>query len=415
MPKKLDSTDSYYVFVVRQVLRLAPITGLLAGVTFTVTTLAGLYPDVSLPMLLLFDAVCLAYFGVAHVLKRMAIVDSGKVNERRLKTMEYILAAVILVQWNLVTYIFPSREFWGYAPMFVLLTAFLFHARAVLMEILGISVSIAVSWMVMGDKLLPVKDADFVNNLSMRVVALTVAFSVIFLLVKFAGRFTALAKENNAFLEKQNKELETFGRDIIEFTADLIEERDAVSGSHVKRLKAYTEILARKVAERCPGYGIDGEQIEKITQACILHDIGKIAIPDNILQKPGKLTPEEFEIIKSHTTLGAQMIDKLPDTIGPEYKKYCREICLYHHEKYDGRGYPMGLKGDEIPIGVQIVSIVDCFDALTSDRPYKKAYSCETALRMIVTDQCGAFSDDLKACLTACREPFATLAESKDE
>ena len=152
------------------------------------------------------------------------------------------------------------------------------------------------------------------------------------------------------------------------------------------------------------GVKLTREYIDQLTLACVLHDVGKIGIPDSILLKPGKLSPEEFEVMKTHTTIGARVIDKLPDSVDESYKRMCREICQFHHEQYDGRGYPAGLSGDDIPISAQIVSIADCYDALTSARPYKAALPGEVSINMIMNGECGAFSDKLKNCLAACKE-----------
>ena len=174
-------------------------------------------------------------------------------------------------------------------------------------------------------------------------------------------------------------------------------------------LLAAAAVLAAEVAKECPEYGLTEELIDQISLASALHDVGKIGIPDNILLKPGRLTAEEFEIMKTHTTVGARVIGKLPDSIGEDYKRMCREICQFHHEKYDGRGYPTGLSGDDIPISAQIVSIVDCYDALTSERPYKPALPGEVAIGMILNGECGVFSDKLKNCLIACKDEFLRI------
>jgi len=325
------------------------------------------------------------------------------------EAIEYVLGILVIVQWNLVTYIFPTRTFWGYAPMFVLITAFFFHTKSVLFEITGISISIAISWMIIGDKLLPYRDELFLENLTLRIVSLIVAFVVIYALTFYAEKFTLQVKSSFKDIEEKNEELENMSRDIIDFTADIIEERDFTSGSHVKRLKVYTKILANQIANDWPEYGLNDEKVERISLACVLHDIGKIGIPDSILLKPEKLTKEEFDTIKLHTTIGAQIVTKLPDSVGAEYKKCCKEICLYHHEKYDGKGYPIGLKGDDIPISAQIVSVVDCFDALVNARPYKPALPGEVAIKMILNGECGAFSEKVKESIINCKEKLLEI------
>jgi len=404
MKKQYDKIDGYYTYIVDRILRIAPIVGLSAAVLFTITYFCGLFKGATIVELIIFDVVCLSYFVIAKVLRNIGIISGGKVDNKKLLVTGIVLASVIILQWNLISYIIPSRAFWGYAPMFVLLTAFLFNTKIVLVEIAGLSVSIAISWIIKGDLLLPIRDNQFYENFVLRIVALVTSFVIIYLLTYFAEKFIGVAKESTALLETKNKELENMGKDIIDFTADIIEERDSGSGYHVKRLKAYTKILAEQIASMYPEYGLTDEKIENISLACVLHDIGKIAIPDRILLKPGKLTPEEFDVMKTHSDIGAKIIDKLPDSVEQEYKTYCREICQFHHEKYDGKGYPSGLKGDEIPISAQIVSVVDCYDALISERPYKKPLPKELAINMILNGECGEFSEKMKNSLIACKD-----------
>jgi len=388
---------------------ITPLTAVSAALVFSVAHFMDLFKFASLTDVIVFDIVCFSYSGIAFVLNKFGIVRNGNVSQKALITVGVVLDAVVILQWNLISYIFPTRSFWGFAPMFVLLTSFMFKAKIVLFEIMGLSASIAISWVLNGDKLLPALNDMYSENMLLRVTALVISFSVIYILTFFAERFTIAAKDNFKAMEAQNQELEDLGRDIIDFTADIIEERDASSGSHVKRLKNYTKILAEHIADSYPEYGLTDEIIEEISLACVLHDVGKIAIPDSILLKPGKLTAEEFETIKTHTILGAKIIDKLPDSVGEDYKRYCKEICQFHHEKYDGSGYPIGLKGEDIPIAAQIVSVVDCYDALTNERPYKNALPGELAIKMILDGECGAFSDKMKESLIACKQKILSV------
>jgi len=404
MSKKFDTSDSYHIFIYNKIMLIAPWVAISAAITFTISRLLGAFDFVDVKSLVLFDVVCFSYSIVAYFLKKKGIIVNGKVSKRNIFNGGFILDALVILQWNLITYIFPTRSFWGYAPMFVLLTAFMFKTEIVAVEVGGLSVSIAISWLLIGDKLLPIKDEFFEENLILRIVALVISFAVILILTFYAEKFTRVVKETCVDLESKNEELENTGKDMIDFTADIIEERDATSGSHVKRLKAYTRILAEQVAKTCPEYKLDEDKINQITLACVLHDVGKIGIPDNILLKPGKLTPEEYEVIKSHTVLGARIIDKLPDSVGEDYKRYCKEICLFHHERDDGSGYPTGIKGDDIPISAQIVSVVDCYDALSNERPYKNALPGEVAINMILNGECGAFSEKMKNCISLCKE-----------
>ena len=151
-----------------------------------------------------------------------------------------------------------------------------------------------------------------------------------------------------------------------------------------------------------------------IATASALHDIGKIGIDEKILNKPGKLTKEEFEIMKQHTLIGAQMLDSLEMYHDEEMMKYAYEICRWHHERYDGKGYPDGLKGEEIPISAQVVSLADVYDALVSDRVYKKAYSHEKAIEMILNGECGMFNPLLLECLVEIQDKVRKELDIKD-
>jgi putative two-component system response regulator len=148
-----------------------------------------------------------------------------------------------------------------------------------------------------------------------------------------------------------------------------------------------------------------------ITEASPLHDVGKIAISDTILLKPGKLTKEEFELMKMHTTKGYDIIMKIFDDEDKKYKMYCSSIARYHHEKYDGRGYPEGIAGDDIPICAQIVSLADAYDALLSKRCYKDAYSYDTAFDMIMNGECGAYNPKLLACFKSVKSELEKHAD----
>lgn len=199
-------------------------------------------------------------------------------------------------------------------------------------------------------------------------------------------------------LKEQNSKMNSMNYELIELLVAAIESRDMESGQHIKRIKYFTKALTDVVMKRCPEYNISQTQADYIFLASSVHDIGKIAIPDAIMLKPGRLTKAEFEIMKTHTTQGAQLLDMLDEIGDVQYSKYCRDICLYHHERWDGRGYPEGLKGDEIPISAQIVSVADCYDALTSERPYKGVLSHEEAANLILTGACGTFSAHLLDC-----------------
>lgn len=198
---------------------------------------------------------------------------------------------------------------------------------------------------------------------------------------------------------------------LIEMLGGMVESRNMESGEHIQRVKEYTKILAESMMKKYPEYGLDMHKIELIVSASALHDVGKIKISDSILLKPGKLTPEEFEAMKEHTIIGSAIVSKMMIGLDEEYARYCREIALYHHEKCDGKGYPEGLKGDQIPISAQLVSIADCFDALTTKRVYKDAYSLDEAYDMILGGKCGQFSGKILDCFIAKREELFEKAE----
>ena len=180
----------------------------------------------------------------------------------------------------------------------------------------------------------------------------------------------------------------------------IVEFRNGESGAHVRHIRIITELLLHRLLEISSQYPITAEQQDNIPLASALHDIGKIGIDEKILNKPGKLTPEEFEVVKTHSMLGAEMLHQLENFNEQPLLQTAYEITRWHHERWDGRGYPDGLKGDAIPISAQLVALADVYDALTSERCYKKAFSHETAVQMILNGECGAFNPLLLQCLT---------------
>ena len=167
----------------------------------------------------------------------------------------------------------------------------------------------------------------------------------------------------------------------------------------LNNINKITELLPIKLLEKTPKYGLTPKDVYLIATASALHDIGKVEINGAILNKTGKLTAEEFDEVKKHTVLGAQMISNVHEYRDEPPVKYAYQICLYHHEKYDGKGYPKGLKGDEIPIAAQVVSPADVYDALTAKRVYKEPYSSVEAINMILNGECGQFNPVLLECL----------------
>ena len=194
---------------------------------------------------------------------------------------------------------------------------------------------------------------------------------------------------------KQVERLNSLNQSMVETLATVIEFRDCESGEHVKRIGRLTKILMTQVSEMYPEHHLPETEIDKIVTSSILHDVGKISIPDRILNKPGRLTEEEFEIMKQHTVKGCEILQNIPDIIDEGVYKYSYDICRHHHERWDGRGYPDGLSGDDISIWAQVVSVADVYDALTAERVYKKAFSHEKAVQMIHDGECGTFSPKL--------------------
>lgn len=186
---------------------------------------------------------------------------------------------------------------------------------------------------------------------------------------------------------------------MISILSHIVEFRNGESGLHVLHINTITDILLNRLMQKTDKYQLSREEISLIVVASSLHDIGKIAIDEKILNKPGRLTDEEFAIMKTHSSVGAQMLDSITYYQDERLLQISRDICRWHHERYDGRGYPDGLKGEEIPISAQVVSIADVYDALTSERVYKKAFSHEKAMEMIINGECGAFNPILIECL----------------
>lgn len=187
---------------------------------------------------------------------------------------------------------------------------------------------------------------------------------------------------------------------LVTVLSHIVEFRNGESGMHVLHISTITELLLRSLLAHTDKYNFSEKDIDLISTASSMHDIGKITIPDNILNKPGRFTPEEFNIMKNHSMNGASMLQGVPFSKDEPLMKFAYEICRWHHERWDGHGYPDGLKGDDIPISAQIVSLADVYDALTNDRCYKKAYSHEKSLEMIFNNECGVFNPLLLTCLS---------------
>lgn len=211
-------------------------------------------------------------------------------------------------------------------------------------------------------------------------------------------------------VEDQTKKLREHNTQLINTLGTIVEFRNMESGAHTLRIREFTRALLMVVKRRYPEYGLADKEIDTIADAAVLHDVGKISISDTVLLKPGKLTKEEFEIMKTHTTQGAEIVKQI-NSMEPDYFRHSYDIALHHHEKWDGHGYPDGLKGEEIPISAQVVSIADCYDALVSERVYKPPFTKEQAFQMILNGECGQFNPKLLECFKEVKPEFERLAD----
>ena len=207
-----------------------------------------------------------------------------------------------------------------------------------------------------------------------------------------------LVEEQVQTIRKQNENLQTTKTSIIDMLSSVIEFRSGESGEHVRRIRKATKILLENMAEICPEYNLSEEWIILVSGAATMHDIGKVSVPDYILNKPGRLTKEEFDEMKKHTIYGSDMLKSIPFFTEDPIFQHAYEICRHHHERWDGKGYPDGLKGNQIPIWAQVVALADVYEALTGERVYKPVYSHEKALSMIVNGECGQFNPELLNC-----------------
>lgn len=218
-------------------------------------------------------------------------------------------------------------------------------------------------------------------------------------------------KEQKETIMAQEKKIQESNEFMIDALSSVVEFRSSETGEHIRRIKYFTRIMLKYLMKYYPKYGITPEQIDEIARASALHDIGKIGIPDAILLKPGRLTPEEFEIMKTHTTIGCDILERFKENQTSEFYSYCYDICRYHHERWDGNGYPDHLAGDEIPISAQIVAVADVYDALVSHRVYKSAYANNDAYEMIMNGECGQFSPDVLECFELAKVDFFNIVE----
>ena len=196
---------------------------------------------------------------------------------------------------------------------------------------------------------------------------------------------------------------------LIDALCTAVESRSAEGGDHVMRIKGYTRILLDQVNDVYE-MQLSQEEKEIAYSASALHDIGKIAIPDSILLKPGRFTHDEFAVMKNHPELGCKIINSIRGFEDKRFLDCCYIICRYHHERYDGAGYPDGLVGEDIPLVAQIVSLADVYEALISKRSYRQSFSAEDAYNMIINGECGAFSPNLLECLRRAKEQMEAFA-----
>lgn len=220
-------------------------------------------------------------------------------------------------------------------------------------------------------------------------------------------------KERTSELEESNRKIREGNDFFINTLTSLIELRGVESSEHSRRVKCFTEIIMKNLVKFYPEYNLSKEDVSLIVEASALHDIGKIAVTDNVLlKKKEDLSKEESKAIKMHTIYGCELLENLKQNEDGLYQ-YCYDICRYHHEKYDGTGYPDGLKGDEIPIWAQAVAVVDCFDYLVSGKVYQVPYAVDEAVRAIMAGECGAFSPKILDCLEVSKSELFQAAELK--
>lgn len=224
-------------------------------------------------------------------------------------------------------------------------------------------------------------------------------------------RLGNVVEQQQSELLLQAQKIISLNQGMIESLSTAIEFRSGESGEHVRRIREITEYILRHTEF---GKGLKEEEIEEIGLGAIMHDVGKIAIPDGILNKPGRLTSEEFEIMKTHTVQGAALLEKIPQLREQGAYIYAYDIARHHHERWDGRGYPDGLKGEEISTWAQVVSIADVYDALSCKRVYKDAFPREKVIQMILDGECGAFNPKLLECFLSVEKELYQLYEKKE-
>ncbi|MBR5420734.1 MAG: response regulator [Lachnospiraceae bacterium] len=220
-----------------------------------------------------------------------------------------------------------------------------------------------------------------------------------------SAQLKGIISQQTAQIKEKNKELKATNDRLMEVMSSIVEFRNLESNAHIKKIKGISRILAEAaVANYGRDYHLTPEMVDIIESSSALHDIGMITIPDSILLKPGKLTADEFEVVKSHTTRGCEILEQIQELQSKEYVKVSYNICRHHHEKFDGSGYPDHLAGDAIPVEAQIVGLADVYDSLISDRPFRDAFDPEKAYSMVTGGEAGVFSEKLLDCFTRSRD-----------
>ncbi len=224
-----------------------------------------------------------------------------------------------------------------------------------------------------------------------------------------------ILQKQYSVMKIQAEKLKKANEKMIDIVCNILERNYPEFLDNVQIMREISRIIGKKVQQNYPEYKLTDENVEIIAELSSLRDIGKLLISDHVLYKPAKLTKEEAEYMKSHTAKGCEILKMMKDLQTPEYHRISMEICLYHHERYDGKGYPEGLKGDEIPISAQIVSVVDAYHALISERVYKRAYSREEAYYMILGGECGIFSPKIMECFRMSRKEIEEINTDMEE
>lgn len=245
----------------------------------------------------------------------------------------------------------------------------------------------------------------------------TKPYNIQFLRRRVENTIELYSQRNNLskIVDEKTSELIRQNNRLVEAMADIVEFRNNESGVHVKRVSGYTRIIMEGLIKEFSEYKSLADDIQSISFAACLHDLGKIAVPDAVLNKPGKLTPEEFDIMKTHTTYGFDQVKALKDIMDPKIYQYSLDIVRHHHERYDGKGYPDNLSGDKIPIWAQAVALADVYDALSSERCYKKAFSHEDSCQMILSGQCGVFNPKIIQIFNSLKDQFISFKNATSQ